>query len=198
LSYSTTMLGYLPAHVSNVSVSSADRMRVRRCLFGPVNHEELQATLRKETEEVRKNDEHTWNFDFITETPKQGRWEWYPVSSSTSDNSSSRKRQRDCSDEAAAQDVKRCKQDSGSEHIPGQHVDFSKVFTPITVVKDNTSEESSELIISDSSSGSSNIVSSQRKMTDFFVQRKKLLESPKKQSVHSSPKKHGQISKVDL
>lgn len=51
----------------------------RRALFGPVDHEENLRFVREEFSKLQQNDEKRWNFDFNSETPTDGRYEWTPV-----------------------------------------------------------------------------------------------------------------------
>ena len=50
-----------------------------RCLFGPVDHEELQRDLRREKESIHEMDDDNWNFDFRNVKPRPGRWQWSAV-----------------------------------------------------------------------------------------------------------------------
>ncbi|XP_054628003.1 cyclin-dependent kinase inhibitor 1B-like [Dunckerocampus dactyliophorus] len=52
---------------------------MRRCLYGPVDHEQLRRDLKLELEEIPVEDSHRWNFDFQTNTPLPGMFEWEPV-----------------------------------------------------------------------------------------------------------------------
>lgn len=48
----------------------------RRCLFGPVEHEQLRRELKLRLEEMSEQDSRRWNFDFQTENPLPGRFQW--------------------------------------------------------------------------------------------------------------------------
>ncbi|XP_077420824.1 cyclin-dependent kinase inhibitor 1-like [Vanacampus margaritifer] len=49
---------------------------VRRCLFGPVDHEALRRELNLKFHEILLDDCRRWNFNFQTDTPLPGRFEW--------------------------------------------------------------------------------------------------------------------------
>jgi len=194
----------LGVHMSGVIPSR----RVSRCLFGPVDHSEIKETLRKELAEIKLQDEQRWNFDFANMTPKEGRWEWYPVESRNAPvPNSPRKRHHDVTDEEESQS----KRIRVSQDLHQLTKDFSKStvhYIPIHPANTNTSSTSTpssttHATISHSSRSaapprepSSTIttctVNGQGKITDFFVQRKKLLESPVKRP--SSPSKTHVVS----
>ncbi|XP_051920048.1 cyclin-dependent kinase inhibitor 1Ca, partial [Hippocampus zosterae] len=48
----------------------------RRCLFGPVDHEQLHQEMKLKFLEIYQEDLRRWNFNFKTETPLPGRFEW--------------------------------------------------------------------------------------------------------------------------
>ncbi|XP_053343171.1 cyclin-dependent kinase inhibitor 1B-like [Clarias gariepinus] len=52
------------------------RRSVRRSLFGPVDHDELQRDIEEKLREVSENDHHRWNFNFASGTPLLGDYEW--------------------------------------------------------------------------------------------------------------------------
>nr|XP_057944972.1 cyclin-dependent kinase inhibitor 1B-like [Doryrhamphus excisus] len=52
---------------------------VCRCLFGPVDHEQLQRDLKLKLREISVEDSRRWNFNFQTDTPLPGMFEWEPV-----------------------------------------------------------------------------------------------------------------------
>lgn len=51
----------------------------RRCLFGPVNHEENQRVLREQLALQEKESRNRWNFDFVNEKPVEGKYRWEKV-----------------------------------------------------------------------------------------------------------------------
>lgn len=52
---------------------------VRRSLFGPVDHEQLRRDLKLRLKEIMDQDRRRWNFDFQSETPMSGRFQWEQV-----------------------------------------------------------------------------------------------------------------------
>lgn len=52
---------------------------VCRSLFGPVDHEQLRRDLRLRLEEIMDQDRRRWNFDFQTDTPLSGRFQWEEI-----------------------------------------------------------------------------------------------------------------------
>jgi len=200
----------LRVHMSGVIPSR----RVSRCLFGPVDHSEIKETLRKELAEIKLQDEQRWNFDFSNMTPKEGRWEWYPVESRNGPvPNSPRKRHHDVTDEEESQS----KRIRVSRDLHQLTKDFSKSIvhyipihpanTPHPPSTPNTSStstpSSTHTTITHSARSASPIkepssttttctVNGQGKITDYFVQRKKLLESPVKRP--SSPLKFHVVS----
>uniref|UniRef100_A0A0N7ZAY5 Cyclin-dependent kinase inhibitor domain-containing protein n=1 Tax=Scylla olivacea TaxID=85551 RepID=A0A0N7ZAY5_SCYOL len=54
--------------------------QVRKNLFGPIDHEENLKFVQEELSKISQADCKRWNFDFQTEKPKEGRYNWEPVS----------------------------------------------------------------------------------------------------------------------
>ena len=52
---------------------------VRRCLFGPVDHEENNRFLKQQLKIQEQESCKKWNFDFNTMTPLDGKYAWEPV-----------------------------------------------------------------------------------------------------------------------
>ncbi|CAN9506644.1 unnamed protein product [Ophioblennius macclurei] len=52
------------------------RESVRRNLFGPVDHDQLRRDLKLQLREMMEQDSRRWNFDFESETPLPGRFQW--------------------------------------------------------------------------------------------------------------------------
>lgn len=52
------------------------RESVRRSLFGPVDHEQLRRDLKLKLREIAEQDSRRWNFNFQTDMPLPGRFEW--------------------------------------------------------------------------------------------------------------------------
>jgi len=55
--------------------------RVKRALFGPTDHEENLRFVRNELKKARSEAANRWNFDFDTERPMDGRYNWEEVRS---------------------------------------------------------------------------------------------------------------------
>lgn len=55
------------------------RESVCRSLFGPVDHDQLRRELKLRLKEITEQDSHRWNFNFQTETPLSGRFQWEEV-----------------------------------------------------------------------------------------------------------------------
>ncbi|XP_039988100.1 cyclin-dependent kinase inhibitor 1C [Xiphias gladius] len=80
--------------MSNVQLSSSalERLVARRTfplhrltgvcrnLFGPVDHEELGQEMRAKMREISERDQQRWNFNFETNTPLDGDYQWEEVS----------------------------------------------------------------------------------------------------------------------
>lgn len=61
------------------AMDSTTQDSVRRSLFGPVDHEQLRRDLRLRLQEMSEQDSRRWNFDFQTDTPLAGRFQWEEV-----------------------------------------------------------------------------------------------------------------------
>ncbi|XP_042862665.1 cyclin-dependent kinase inhibitor 1B-like [Penaeus japonicus] len=60
---------------------SQDRTaHVRKNLFGPIDHDENLKFVQDELNKISQADCKRWNFDFEAEKPKEGRFNWEPVS----------------------------------------------------------------------------------------------------------------------
>lgn len=55
------------------------RESVCRSLFGPVDHDQLRRDLTQRLKEIAEQDSRRWNFNFQTETPLAGRFQWEEV-----------------------------------------------------------------------------------------------------------------------
>lgn len=56
------------------------RTSVCRNLFGPVDHDELSRDMKAKMREMSERDQQRWNFNFETNTPLDGDYEWETVS----------------------------------------------------------------------------------------------------------------------
>ncbi|KAG7242649.1 hypothetical protein INR49_020022 [Caranx melampygus] len=52
------------------------RESVCRSLFGPVDHDQLRRDLKLKLREIAEQDSRRWNFNFQTDMPLPGRFEW--------------------------------------------------------------------------------------------------------------------------
>ena len=52
---------------------------VKRTLFEPVDHSELEASLREKMDAIHKESQERWNFDFEAEKPLTGKYDWEKV-----------------------------------------------------------------------------------------------------------------------
>lgn len=55
------------------------RTSVCRNLFGPVDHDELSRDMKAKLREISERDQQRWNFNFETNTPLDGDYEWEEV-----------------------------------------------------------------------------------------------------------------------
>lgn len=61
------------------SSPAMSKTKVCRCLFGEVEHTELKRVLDESKAILSKQQSDKWNFNFTTETPMSGRYDWRPV-----------------------------------------------------------------------------------------------------------------------
>jgi len=61
------------------SPPNPDQSRVKRALFGPVDHEENKRFFKREFDRDLKEKKRQYNFDFENEKALDGRWEWKKV-----------------------------------------------------------------------------------------------------------------------
>ncbi len=52
---------------------------VKRTLFEPVDHSELEASLKEKMDAIHKESQERWNFDFEAEKPLNGKYDWEKV-----------------------------------------------------------------------------------------------------------------------
>ncbi|KAK5915719.1 hypothetical protein CesoFtcFv8_001284 [Champsocephalus esox] len=62
------------------------RESVCRSLFGPVDREQLCRELTLKMREITEQDSRRWNFNFQTETPLQGRFQWEEIPAESAAN----------------------------------------------------------------------------------------------------------------
>ena len=54
-------------------------IRVRRALFGPVDHDENRRFVERELARNRREASDRWNYDFERDAPREGRYVWEPL-----------------------------------------------------------------------------------------------------------------------
>ncbi|XP_051503111.1 cyclin-dependent kinase inhibitor 1C-like isoform X2 [Myxocyprinus asiaticus] len=67
-------------HVARRTFPLLARTRVCRNLFGPVDHEELHCEMKLKLQEISERDQSRWNFNFETNSPLPGDYEWEAIS----------------------------------------------------------------------------------------------------------------------
>ncbi|XP_052008743.1 cyclin-dependent kinase inhibitor 1B-like [Xyrauchen texanus] len=70
----------LERHVARRTFPLLARTRVCRNLFGPVDHEELHCEMKRKLQEISERDQSRWNFNFETNSPLPGDYEWEAMS----------------------------------------------------------------------------------------------------------------------
>lgn len=70
-------------HQAREMDSTRRRQTVCRSLFGPVDHDQLRRDLKLRVMEIVDQDRRRWNFDFQTETPLPGRFQWEEVATTS-------------------------------------------------------------------------------------------------------------------
>ncbi|KAK7170151.1 hypothetical protein R3I94_000403 [Phoxinus phoxinus] len=70
----------LERHVARRTFPLLARTKVCRNLFGPVDHEELHCEMTRKLQEISERDQTRWNFNFETNSPLPGDYEWEAIS----------------------------------------------------------------------------------------------------------------------
>ncbi|KAG1955697.1 cyclin-dependent kinase inhibitor [Pimephales promelas] len=70
----------LERHVARRTFPLLARTKVCRNLFGPVDHEELHGEMKRKLQEISERDQTRWNFNFETNSPLPGDYEWEAIS----------------------------------------------------------------------------------------------------------------------
>ncbi|KAK2914072.1 hypothetical protein QQF64_030074 [Cirrhinus molitorella] len=73
----------LERHVARRTFPLLARTKVCRNLFGPVDHEELHCEMKRKLQEISERDQSRWNFNFETNKPLTGDYEWEAISEDT-------------------------------------------------------------------------------------------------------------------
>ncbi|KAI7814825.1 cyclin dependent kinase inhibitor 1Ca [Triplophysa rosa] len=70
----------LERHVARWTFPLLARTRACRNLFGPVDHEELHCEMKRKLQEISEQDQSRWNFNFESNSPLPGDYEWEEMS----------------------------------------------------------------------------------------------------------------------
>ncbi|XP_050971342.1 cyclin-dependent kinase inhibitor 1Ca [Labeo rohita] len=174
------------------------RTKVCRNLFGPVDHEELHCEMKRKLQEISERDQSRWNFNFETNSPLPGDYEWEAISEDTMPFFYKDKVQNKRARVAASVDATG---DASNTADCGLHgVSRSPVVQESTDVPSRSNEVNQENLSSalNSRPARSSVLRNRRKrslipesprnntpqITDFFPKRKRTLES--KQDERSS------------
>ncbi|KAJ8314563.1 hypothetical protein KUTeg_006713 [Tegillarca granosa] len=65
----------------DVNMSQIEKSRVRRCLFGPPDHDSIKKDLKKLEDQNISEMSTVYNFDFKNDVPLHGRYHWEVISS---------------------------------------------------------------------------------------------------------------------
>ncbi|KAK1788807.1 hypothetical protein P4O66_002615 [Electrophorus voltai] len=106
-----------------------------RCLFGPVDHEELKKELKGHLKAMEEASSETWDFDFSSHTPRSnGRYRWKAVDSKDLPSFYSA---------SERQGKQICSTGNNSVDVNGNH--DRVVVTPCRLVEDKTERSESQL-----------------------------------------------------
>ncbi|XP_028258045.1 cyclin dependent kinase inhibitor 1Ca [Parambassis ranga] len=158
------------------------RVPVCRRLFGPVDHDQLRRDLKEKLREITEEDSRRWNFNFQSETPLPGRFQWeeipadctaqfYQVSAHQKDADSAPNIQDECRlsdrEEGAGTDQENCSSISNTLKCPAE---LTPVRRKRTLSKVGTKSRDNNA-----------------RITDFFVKRRRTTETKSIQGpFHSS------------
>ncbi|XP_051998467.1 cyclin-dependent kinase inhibitor 1B-like [Xyrauchen texanus] len=177
-------------HVARRTFPLLARTRVCRNLFGPVDHEELHCEMKLKLQEISERDQSRWNFNFETNSPLPGDYEWEAISQdslpSFYKDTMQNKRARDAAPEHATEDASVV--DWGSHSISDSGSVQESADMPSRSNELNQENHSGAL---NSRPARSVVVRNRRKrtftpessrnstpqITDFFPKRKRTLES---------------------
>ncbi|KAA0723594.1 Cyclin-dependent kinase inhibitor 1C [Triplophysa tibetana] len=70
----------LERHVARWTFPLLARTRACRNLFGAVDHEELHCEMKRKLQEISEQDQSRWNFNFESNSPLPGDYEWEEIS----------------------------------------------------------------------------------------------------------------------
>lgn len=84
-----TELSWRPTITKTKATDITPSLSVRRCLFGPVDHDAVRRDLQREMKTMSEENTRRWNFDFERECPLEGRYLWSKYSSTPSESKES-------------------------------------------------------------------------------------------------------------
>ncbi|KAE8622913.1 hypothetical protein XENTR_v10005425 [Xenopus tropicalis] len=82
--------------------ASGNKEKACRMLFEAVDHEQLKTEFHELMQRSNEEAKAKWNFDFVTETPLEGQYDWEKVEDKTLNcNSQESEKENQCQDVAA-------------------------------------------------------------------------------------------------
>lgn len=99
------------------------RVPVCRRLFGPVDHDQLRRDLKEKLREITEEDSRRWNFNFQSETPLPGRFQWEEIPADCTAEFyqvSAHQKDADIQDEGARTDQENCSSISNTLKCPAE------------------------------------------------------------------------------
>lgn len=173
--------------------------RVKRCLFGRGDPEENIRFAKRELEKSLQDSKKRWNFDFESERPLDGRFEWHnpyprfrPASSSqeTASGTASKENSNPCSKPSTASESGPSSSSSDSSKASSPKSDSEKPSTAASGAMAKTSTSSSSSSSSTSSSENAGSTSQrttrQSSINQIFRQRKRSKSKVKTQERRGS------------
>lgn len=137
-----------------------DTSRVKRALFGPVDHEENRRFVKAELERTQRLASERWNFDFGADTPLPGRFQWETVrvpllrSTKTANSSSSDKSENKSSTNNSSSSSTNAEMDANSNARPTLSHNGTSSKSSRTSSSDGEEEKDENCLESASSSSS--------------------------------------------
>ncbi|KAM8877042.1 cyclin dependent kinase inhibitor 1Ca [Synchiropus picturatus] len=135
---------------------------VRRSLFGPVDHDKLRQDLKQRLKEISEQDNQRWNFDFQTETPLPGRFQWVEIQG---DSAADFHQQSSQTDEAAETEILISCEETTNQENCSSISNTPKKNTEVTPVR-----------VKRKLTKTSSVSRNNARITDFFVKRRKTSE----------------------
>ncbi|XP_037103088.1 cyclin-dependent kinase inhibitor 1Ca [Syngnathus acus] len=139
--------------------------KVRRCLFGPVDHEQLHRDLKMNLHELFLEACRRWNFDFQTDAPLPGMFEWEKISGGCT--ATFYQTQHECSAPVSAADDQDMEGWSDQENRPG----FSNYPGEVTPVRGKRTRPKSKENAQITDLAGKRRTSAEGKPTNFYSKR---------------------------